>query len=137
MARLIYLLFLSLPLVIANAAARASGRTQYAPRNIPHPWKNIGDAPANKPLTFDLIFAPRDAAGLEERMLGIARSQSAWMSEEEIAAYIAPSPEVKATVEAAIKKLGATNVKSSRNGGTLTVTTTVATAAKVYSWGAL
>jgi tripeptidyl-peptidase-1 len=132
MAPLTRLLFLSLSLAVANAVPSTSGRTEYAPRVIPAVWTKVGSAPANKPLTFDFIFSPRDAVGLEARMLEIAHSQSAWLSEEEVANYIAPSADVKASVEAAITELGANSMKYSRNGDTLTVTTTVGKAAKVY-----
>lgn len=131
MARLAQLLLLSLSVSFVSAAPATSGRTQYAPSVIPSVWKKVGSAPASKAITFDFIFAPKDTAGLEERMLEIANSQSEWLTEEEIASYIAPSDEAKATVETAVKAMGATGLKYSRNGDTLTVTTTIAEAAKV------
>lgn len=133
LTHLLILLLLSLSLAVTSAASSAGGRTQYAPRVIPAVWQKVGSAPPNKPLTFDFIFAPRDAAGLEERMLEIAHSQSAWLSEGEIASYVAPSANVKAIVEAAITELGADSMKYSRNGGTLTVATTIGKASTVYN----
>lgn len=131
MALVVHLLLLSLSLAVANAAPSIKGRTQYAPSVIPSVWKQIGNAPADKSITFDLIFQPKDTAGLEERMLEISNSKSAWLTEEEIASYIAPSDDIKTIVEAAVKAGGADSFSYSRNGDTMSVTTTIAKAAKV------
>lgn len=116
MARLSQLILLAVSVVYVNAAPRSAGKTQYGPRVIPNIWKAGAAAPASGDLTFDLIFAPKDAAGLEERMLEIATApgEKSWLSEEEIASYIAPSDDAKAAVEAAIKDLG--SYTYSRNG---------------------
>lgn len=127
MARSSWLLLLSLSASLVSAAPR----TQYAPSVIPPVWTKVGDAPASMPITFDLIFTPKDAAGLEQRMLEISDSDSSWLTEEEIASYIVPSDEEKATVETAVKAMGATDLSYSRNGDTLTITTTIEQAAKV------
>lgn len=145
MARLSQLLLLAVSIVYANA-----GKTQYGPRVIPNIWKAGAAAPASGAISFDLIFAPKDAAGLEARMLEIALApgEKSWLSEEEIASYIAPSDDAKAAVEAAIKDLGSFTYsrngislflpKRSRSvvdkinlGDTLTVKTTVEKAASV------
>ena len=127
------LFLLCLSLVVAIAAHGTRGRTLYAPKAIPAAWENIGPAPDNRSLTFDIILKPRDGSGLQQRMLEIVRSQSRWLTEDEIASYIAPRADVKATVGLAIKGLEANNLTWSRNGDTLRVRTTVGKAAKVYS----
>ena len=129
MTRLIPLLLLSFTL----AGRNAKGRTHHAPAIISDAWTKDGTAPGGKSLTFDIIFKPRDAAGLEQRMLDIAHGQSKWLSEDEIASYIAPTADAKANVETAIRELEPNNMTYSRNRDTLTVTTTVEKAAKVCS----
>lgn len=133
MARMARLLWLCLPLAVAIAAPRTCGRTLYAPKAIPATWENLGPAPDNASLTFNIILKPRDDSGLQQRMLEVVRSQSRWLTEDEIAGYIAPSADVKAIVGLAIKELVADNLTWTRNGDTLRVRTTVGNAAKVYS----
>ncbi|KAF8308704.1 subtilisin-like protein [Clavulina sp. PMI_390] len=133
MARLSQLALLLAYVAAVTAAPATSGRVHAAPSVIPSMWKQGAAAPAAKTISFDLIFAPKDVAGLEARMLEISNSKSAWMTEEEIAAYIVPSNEDKAAVETALKGIGATDLTYSRNGDTLTVTTTIAQASKFFN----
>ena len=91
-------------------------------------------APGDKSLTFDIIFNTRDADRLEQHLLEIVHHQSKWLSEEEIASYIAPSADVKTTVELAIKGLEPLNMLYSRDGGALTITTAIAKVAGARSW---
>lgn len=133
MHRLPTLLLLSLSALVASAAPSVGGRTQYAPKVIPSIWKKGIAAPTTGELTFDLIFTPKDAAGLETKMTEIAQNHQEWLSEEEIATYIAPSDDAKAAVEAALQGIGADSFTYSRNGDTLTVTTSIAKAAQVSS----
>jgi len=133
MARMARLLLLCLPLAVAIAAPGTRGRTLYAPKAIPATWENLGPAPDNAPLTFNIILKPRDDSGLQQRMLEVVRNQSRWLTEDEIAGYIAPSADVKAIIGLAIKELVADNLTWTRNGDTLRVRTTVGNAAKVYS----
>lgn len=132
MTRLTRLLLLSLTLAAQNAAF-TKGRTHYAAAIISDAWTKDGAAPEDESLTFDIIFKPRDADGLERRMLDIAHRQSNWLSEVEIASYIAPTADAKANVETALKKLEPNSMTYSRNRDTLIVTTTVEKAAKVCS----
>lgn len=125
------LLLLYLSADFASAVPTMNGRTQYAPSVLPSVWTQIDVAPTSNLITFDLIFAPRDPIGLEERMLKVVRTRSAWLTEEAIASYIAPSNDTKAIVEASVKAMGAKNLTYSRNLDTLTVTSTIAQAAKV------
>lgn len=122
-------------LVLAVAAIRGapspSGRTQKAPASIPAAWKALGDAPGSEAITFTLVFEPRDNAGLTARMEQIALTRSAWLTEEEVASYVAPTAEAKAAVDAAIKGIGATGVYS-RQGDHVAVTTTVEKAAQFF-----
>lgn len=131
MTRLAQLLLLSLSLSLTSAAPSANGRTQFAPKVIPSVWKKAGSAPAAQSLTFDLIFAPANVAGLEQRMLEISNSGSLWITEEEVASFIVPSDDAKTAVEAALKGMGATGLTYSRSGDVLTSTATVEQAAKV------
>lgn len=133
MARLSTVLLLSISALLASAAPSPSGRTQYGPKVIPNIWKKGAAAPKTGDLTFDLIFSPKDTAGLEAKMTEIALNQGEWLSEEEIASYIAPSDDARATVEAALKAAGVDSYSYSRNGDTLTVKTSIAKAANVSS----
>ncbi|KAF8320678.1 subtilisin-like protein [Clavulina sp. PMI_390] len=117
---------------VVFAAPATAGRVHSAPANIPTVWKKGTTAPTSKSITFDLIFKPRDAAGLEARMLEIAESKSAWMTEGEIASYIVPSDAEKATVETALRGMGAAGFSYSRNGDTLTVTSTIGQASEFF-----
>lgn len=65
------------------------------------------------------------------RMEKIAAEHSAWLSEDDLATYIAPTDEAKAAVQAAIAELGATIVSTSAAGDKVTVSTTVEKASKV------
>ncbi|KAF8320677.1 subtilisin-like protein [Clavulina sp. PMI_390] len=116
----------------AFAAPATAGRVHSAPASIPTVWQKGTAAPTSKSITFNLIFKSRDAAGLEARMLEIAESKSAWMTEDEIASYIVPSDAEKATVETTLKNMGATGFSYSRNGDTLTVTSTIGQASKFF-----
>lgn len=134
MARFAQLLALVSSVVLASAAPAAQGIKQYAPKAIPSIWKKLGAAPAHDTLTFTLVFGARDAQGLEERMTEIALSHGEWLTHDEVASYIAPSDDAKATVEAALKSIGASGLSYSAIGDKLTVTTTVDQAAEVSSY---
>ncbi|KAF8320754.1 family S53 protease [Clavulina sp. PMI_390] len=133
MAPLSRLALLCLFSVVVNAAPASTGRVHPAASAIPSTWKKGNPAPVSASISFDLIFAPKDAPGLEARMLEIAGSKSAWLTEEEIASYIVPSDANKAVVEAALKGIGATGLTYSRNGDTLSVTSNIDQASKFFN----
>jgi tripeptidyl-peptidase-1 len=64
-------------------------------------------------------------------MTQIALSRSAWLSQEEVAGFIAPSAEATTAVENAVNALGATGLTYSSIGDKLTLTTTVEKASQV------
>lgn len=133
MARFAQLLALIVAsITLASAAPAPGGRTQYAPTVIPAVWKKLGAAKPSDSLSFTLVFNPVDASGLEERMTQIALSHGEWLSQEEVATYFAPSPDVKNAVESALKAIGVVDFSYSAIGDHLTVTTTVDQAAEVF-----
>lgn len=122
-----------LPLALLFAAgANAAARTHYAPQHIPSAWSKVGAAPAADSLEFTFVLEG-DYAGLTSRMEQIAASQSEWLTEDELASYIAPSADAKTAIDAAIKELGATVVSTSPAGDKVTVSTTVEAASKYFA----
>lgn len=136
MAPLIALFALAASLVTSIAAvprARApTPRTHYAPSHIGSAWKHIGGPVASAPIEFTFVLEG-DYEGLTARMEKIAADHSAWLSEDELATYVAPSDDAKAAVQAAIKELGATTIATSDAGDKVTVSTTVEKASQVSS----
>lgn len=134
MAPLAALFALAASLVTSVAAVphtRAPvARTHYAPSHIGADWKHVGSSVPSDAIEFTFVLEG-DYEGLTARMEKIAAEHSAWLSEDELATYIAPSADAKAAVQAAIKELGASTVSTSPSGDKVTVSTTVEKAAQV------
>lgn len=134
MAPLVTLLALVASLTASVAAVprvRApAARTHHAPEHISADWKQVGNADSSASIEFTFVLEG-DYDGLTEKMEKIAAEHSAWLTEEELATFVAPSDDAKTVVEAAIKELGATKIATSTAGDKVTVSTTVEKASKV------
>lgn len=117
---------------VVYAVPSTIGRRATAPQSIPSIWKPIGSALGSAPLTFTLVLHPaQDSSILDAKIAQIAADHNTqWLTQEELATYVAPSADAKAAVENAVQAIGAT-LKYSALGDKVSVTTTVAQASKV------
>lgn len=115
--------------VAASHPARAA-RTHYGPKFISPDWQLVGDADPTAKIAFAFVFEG-DYAGLTKCMERIAEQRLPWLSQEELATYVTPTSEAVTAIQAAIVEMGAIEIKRSRLGDLITVSTTVGKASKV------
>ena len=116
---------------VLGAPAARSGRTLYAPTAISSKWTHLGSSVSTEALEFTFILKSKDYAGLSAKMEEIALARSEWLTQEQLAEYVAPTDEAVAAVNAAIHSFGGSIVSKSVTGDKITVSTTVGAAAKV------
>lgn len=108
----------------------AGSVTHHAPEFISPEWKEVGKAAPASLVNFT-IYLKSDYNKLTERMEAIAAEHSSWLSDDELAAYVAPSPEAIAAVEAAIGEMDATESARSLAGDAITISASVEKVSKV------
>ncbi|KDN43926.1 subtilisin-like protein [Tilletiaria anomala UBC 951] len=120
---------ISKALICLALASSTLGAVINAPAHIPDAFKAAGTAPDSQPVTITLHLKEADMPGLTTRMQQIASSGGAWLTPDQLAQYVTPTPTTTSAVKSFLTsaKVPESAVSFNSYGDIATVTTTAGT----------